>query len=82
MINNSDILLGLHLLKILLLLIIIIIILTNSANAPQISNVALSRNTSNAFTVWKVSKYDVFSCPYFLYSDWIRENTDQKKLRL
>ena len=44
-------------------------------------------------TAWKVSKYGVFSGPYFPHSDWIRrdtdyspysirmrENTDQKKL--
>ena len=30
-------------------------------------------------TVWKVSKYEVFSGPYFSYSDWLRENTDQEK---
>ena len=32
--------------------------------------------------VWKVSKYAVFSGPYFPYSVWISENTDQKKLRI
>ena len=37
---------------------------------------------------WKVSKYGVFSGPYFPLSDWIRysvrmqENTDEKKLRI
>ena len=34
-------------------------------------------------TAWKVSKYGVFSGSYFFsISVWIRENTDQKKLRL
>ena len=33
------------------------------------------------FTPWKVCKYGVFSGPYFPHSDWIPENTDQKKLR-
>ena len=36
-------------------------------------------------TAWKVSKYGAFSGPYFTVfrlntSDWIQENTDQKKL--
>ena len=47
----------------------------------------------NPLTAWKVSKYSVFSGPYFPHSDWIRRdtpylsvfspnagNTDQKKL--
>ena len=33
-------------------------------------------------TAWKVSKYGVFSAPYFQDLNWIRENTDQKKLRI
>ena len=34
-------------------------------------------------TVWKVSKYGVFSGPYFPpYSVQMQENTDQKKLRI
>ena len=33
-------------------------------------------------TAWKVSKYGVFPGQYVLYSDWIQENTDQKKLRI
>ena len=32
-------------------------------------------------TVWKVSKCGAFLVRIFLYSDWIQENTDQKKLR-
>ena len=34
------------------------------------------------FLARKVSKYGVFSGPYFPYSNWLRENTDQKKLRI
>ena len=47
---------------------------------------------ANFDTAWKVSKYRVFSGPYFPYLDWIwsispysvqmRENTDHKKLRI
>ena len=33
-------------------------------------------------TAWKVSKYRVFLVCIFLYSDWIPENMDQKKLRI
>ena len=40
-----------------------------------------SRCFFQRFTTWKVSKYGVFSGPYFLYSVRIQENTDQKKLR-
>ena len=35
-----------------------------------------------ASTVWKVSKYGVFFVGNFLYSDWIQEGKDQKKLRI
>ena len=35
-----------------------------------------------SYTAWKVSKNRVISGTYFLYSDWIQENTVQKKLRL
>ena len=44
-----------------------------SANQPI-------RALFNILTTWKVSKYGVFSGPYFLYSVRIQENTDQKKL--
>ena len=30
----------------------------------------------------KCQNIEFFSGPYFLYSDWIQENTDQKKLRI
>ena len=56
------------------------------------------KQNSSLNTGWKVSKYGVFSGPYFPHSDWIRrdirilrispysvrmrENTDQKKLRI
>ena len=32
------------------------------------------------YGAWKMSKYGVFSGPYFLYSDWIQENTDYKNV--
>ena len=30
------------------------------------------------YGAWKMSKYGVFSSPYFLHSEWIQENTDYK----
>ena len=33
-------------------------------------------------TAWKITKYGVFLVRIFLYSYWIQENTDQKKLHI
>ena len=57
--------------------------------------VTIDIQVSRPFTVWKVSKYGVFSGLYFPtfgldterysispYSVWMRENTEQKKLRI
>ena len=59
-------------------------------NSPQLLNVTCGNITKEQFslnkpstTVWNVSKYGVFSGPYFSpYSVRMRENTDQKKLRI
>ena len=50
----------------------------------------VKKKNHNLVTAWKVSKYGIYSSPYFpafqlnmeRYSVQMRENTDQKKLRI
>ena len=41
-------------------------------------NLDFIKNIPEHLTEWKVSKYGVFSGPYFLYSDWIQEVAGSK----
>ena len=50
-------------------------------NGPMVFN-GLMINDWKIITAWKVSKYGVFLVRIFLYSDWIQENANQKKLRI
>ena len=63
----------------------------NVANVTSIKMEIGEFRVFSLITAWKVSKYGVFSGPYFpvfglesvfLYSFRTQENTDQKKLRI